>query len=138
MAAREARRQLDEHRRTTEQSQSPAHALSGCSQRQSDALQQDLEVERHANEAYEHYRAHGRDTQGRRPSVAPAKPFKPPEIPAGKINTTDLDSRNVKTPRQLVTQGYNAQAPLGERRADRARRRGDRRAPRTSVTCSRC
>jgi hypothetical protein len=73
---------------------------------------QDLAVEQTANEAYEHYRAHGRDTQGRRLG-RPPKPFKPPEIPAGKINTTDLDSRNVKTPRSY-TQGYNAQAVVNE------------------------
>ena len=75
-------------------------------------LQQDLEVERYANESYEHYRAHGRDTQGRRLG-RPPKPYEPPETPAGKINTTDLDSRNVKTPRSY-TQGYNAQAVVNE------------------------
>ena len=73
---------------------------------------QDLEVERAANEAYEHYRAHGRDTQGRRLSRPPT-PYEPPDIPAGKINTTDLDSRNVKTPRSY-TQGYNVQAVVTE------------------------
>jgi hypothetical protein len=40
-----------------------------------------LAVEREANEAYEHYRAHGRDTQGRRLS-RPPKPYEPPEIAA--------------------------------------------------------
>jgi hypothetical protein len=74
--------------------------------------QQNLAVEREANEAYEHYRAHGRDTQGRRLS-RPPKPYEPPEIPAGKINTTDLDSRNVKTPGSY-TQGYNTQAAVNE------------------------
>ena len=34
-------------------------------------------------------------------------------MPPGKINTTDLDSRNVKTPRSY-TQGYNAQAVVNE------------------------
>jgi hypothetical protein len=75
-------------------------------------LQENLRVEREANEAYEHYRAHGRDTQGRRLSCPP-KPYEPPETPAGKINTTDLDSRNVKTPRSY-TQGYNVQAAVNE------------------------
>ncbi len=37
----------------------------------------------------------------------------PPEMPAGKVNVTDPDSRNVKTPRGYV-QGYNAQAVVGE------------------------
>ena len=36
-------------------------------------------------------------------------PFQPPERPIGKINLSDLDSRNVKTSRGWV-QGYNAQA----------------------------
>jgi hypothetical protein len=40
---------------------------------------------------------------------SPPKPYQPPEAPEGKINLSDLDSRNVKTPRGWV-QGYNAQA----------------------------
>jgi zinc protease len=39
----------------------------------------------------------------------PPKPYRPPERPEGKINLSDLDSRNIKTPRGWV-QGYNAQA----------------------------
>jgi transposase len=107
---REARHQLDEHRRHEAKpiARSRAERLLEAERR----LQRDLEVERTANEAYEHYREHGRDTQGRRLG-APPKPFKPPETPAGKINTTDLDSRNVKTPRSY-TQGYNAQAVVNE------------------------
>jgi transposase len=107
---REARRQLDEHRRREAKpiARSRAERLLEAERR----LQQDLAVERHANEAYERYRAHGRDTQGRRLS-RPPRPYEPPEIPAGKINTTDLDSRNVKTPRSY-TQGYNAQAVVNE------------------------
>ncbi len=107
---REARRQLDEHRRQQAKPipRSRPERLLEAERR----LQQDLAVERHANEAYEHYRAHGRDTQGRRLS-RPPRPYEPPEIPAGKINTTDLDSRNVKTPRSY-TQGYNAQAVVNE------------------------
>jgi transposase len=110
---REARHQLDEHRRREAKPipRSRAERLLEAERR----LQQDLEVERTANEAYEHYRAHGRDTQGRRLGCSPKpyEPYEPPEIPAGKINTTDLDSRNVKTPRSY-TQGYNAQAVVNE------------------------
>jgi hypothetical protein len=36
-------------------------------------------------------------------------PYQPPDTPAGKMNLTDPDSRNVKTPRGYM-QGYNAQA----------------------------
>ena len=107
----EARRQLDQHRRREAMpiGRSRAERLLEAERR----LQQNLAVEREANEAYEHYRAHGRDTQGRRLS-RPPKPYQPPEVPAGKINTTDLDSRNVKTPRSY-TQGYNTQAAVNER-----------------------
>jgi transposase len=106
----EARRQLDEHRRREAMpiGRSRAGRLLEAERR----LQQNLAVEREANEAYEHYRAHGRDTQGRRLG-RPPKPYEPPETPAGKINTTDLDSRNVKTPRSY-TQGYNTQAAVNE------------------------
>jgi len=107
---REARHQLDEHRRREAKPipRSRAERLLEAERR----MAQDLEVERHANEAYERYRAHGRDTQGRRLSRPPS-PYEPPEIPTGKINTTDLDSRNVKTPRSY-TQGYNTQAVVNE------------------------
>jgi transposase len=107
---REARRQLDEQRRREAKpiARSRADRLLEAERR----MAQDLEVERTANEAYEHYRAHGRDTQGRRLSRPPS-PYEPPEIPAGKINTTDLDSRNVKTPRSY-TQGYNTQAVVND------------------------
>src|SRR3954466_12795506 len=43
----------------------------------------------------------------------PPNPYRPPATPAGKINVTDPDSRNVKTPRGWV-QGYNAQAVCTE------------------------
>ena len=39
----------------------------------------------------------------------PPKPYQPPATPAGKVNLTDPDSKNVKTPRGYM-QGYNAQA----------------------------
>jgi transposase len=109
-----ARHQLDEHRRREAKPipRSRAELLLEAERR----LQQDLEVERTANESYEHYRARGRDTQGRRLS-RPPKSYEPPEIPAGKINTTDLDSRNVKTPRSY-TQGCNAQAVVNEEQMD--------------------
>jgi hypothetical protein len=67
-------------------------------------------VECRANEAYGDYRRHGRMKNGRRLGAhSPPKPYQPPPAPEGKINLTDLDSRNVKTPRGWV-QRYNAQA----------------------------
>jgi hypothetical protein len=52
-------------------------------------------------------------TSDRRRFGARPNPYEPPDTPPGKINTTDLDSRNVKTPRSY-TQGYNAQAVVNE------------------------
>jgi hypothetical protein len=57
--------------------------------------------------AYEAYRARGVMKDGRR-FGRPPNAFQPPALPTGKINITDLDSRNVKTSRGWV-QGYNAQ-----------------------------
>jgi transposase len=71
-------------------------------------LEQELRSECAANAAYEAYRARGVMKDGRR-FGSPPKPYQPPEQPTGKINVTDPDSRNVKTPRGWV-QGYNAQA----------------------------
>jgi transposase len=78
-------------------------------------LEEELETECRANEAYEAYRRHGLMRNGRRLGAhSPPKPYTPPATPAGKINMTDPDSRNVKTPRGWV-QGYNAQAATNER-----------------------
>ena len=75
-------------------------------------LEEELWTESRANEAYEAYRARGRMKDGRR-FGRPADPYKPPETPAGKVNVTDPDSRNVKSPRGYV-QGYNAQTVADE------------------------
>jgi hypothetical protein len=75
-------------------------------------LDEELDVERLANAAYEAYRARGVMKDGRR-FGGPPKPYSPPATPAGKINVTDPDSRNVKTSRGWV-QGYNVQAAVTE------------------------
>jgi transposase len=75
-------------------------------------LHEELDVEHRANADYEAYRARGVMKDGRR-FGGPPKPYRPPERPSGKINLTDLDSRNVKTLRGWV-QGYNAQAVCTE------------------------
>jgi hypothetical protein len=75
-------------------------------------LEEELWTESRANEAYEAYRARGVMRDGRR-FGGPPKPYQPPETPAGKVNVTDPDSRNVKSPRGYV-QGYNAQAVADE------------------------
>jgi transposase len=76
-------------------------------------LEEDHRVEMQANADYEAYRARGVDKRGRKLG-RPPKPFVAPEVPQGTINTTDPDSRNVKTPRGWV-QGYNAQAATTDR-----------------------
>lgn len=76
-------------------------------------LEEDLATERRANTAYEAYRARGVMKDGRRFGGG-NKPYEPPEIPLGKVNVTDPDSRNVKTPRGYM-QGYNAQAAANEK-----------------------
>jgi hypothetical protein len=75
-------------------------------------LEEEHRVEVQANAEYEAYRARGVDKTGRR-FGRPPKPFTPPQTPQGRINATDPDSRNVKTPRGWV-RGYNAQAVATE------------------------
>jgi transposase len=77
-------------------------------------LQEELWAEMRANEEYLAYRARGVMSNGRRlgPSTVP-KPWATPDTPTGKINVTDPDSRNVKTPRGYL-QGHNAQAVCNE------------------------
>jgi hypothetical protein len=75
-------------------------------------LEADLEVERRASEAYEHYRATARDRLGRRPGGR-AQRYRPPQLPAGKVNVTDPDSRSIPVGFGFV-QGYNAQAAVSE------------------------
>jgi hypothetical protein len=77
-------------------------------------LQEELEAARSANEAYEGYRARGISRDGRRFGGAPPSPHQVPDTPAGKINTTDPDSRLLKAPGIGYVQGYNAQATVNE------------------------
>jgi transposase len=77
-------------------------------------LEEDLEVERRANAAYEAYRGRGIAADGsRRMAPGATKPYEPPEAPTGKVNLTDPDSRLVKAMRGWI-QGYNAQAAVSE------------------------
>jgi transposase len=109
----EAKRRLEQQR--AEEAR-PIPASRGKRLRESKRrLEEELESECRANEAYEAYRARGVMRNGRRlGSHSPPKPYTPPATPQGKINTTDPDSRNVKTPRGWV-QGYNAQAAANTR-----------------------
>jgi transposase len=108
----EAKRRL-EQRRAEEARPIPA-SRRGRLRESKRRLEEELETECRANAAYEAYRARGVMRNGRRmgPATIP-KPYTPPATPQGRINTTDPDSRNVKTPRGWV-QGYNAQAATTE------------------------
>jgi len=108
---REAKRRLDEQRAAEARPipRSRPDRLRESKRR----LEQEHAVECQANADYEAYRARGVMKDGRRFGKPPT-PFTPPPTPAGKVNVTDPDSRNVKTPRGWV-QGYNAQAVCNER-----------------------
>ena len=107
---REAKRRLDEKRADEARPipRSRPDRLKEAKRR----LEEEHEVECRANADYEAYRARGRMKDGRR-FGRPPNPYEPPATPAGKINVTDPDSRNVKTSRGWV-QGYNAQAVCTE------------------------
>jgi transposase len=107
---REGKRQLEQHRWDN-----PDPIPRSRQQRlllAAERLESDLDVERRSNEAYEAYRARGRMRDGRR-FGRPANPYQPPDVPAGKVNVTDPDSRPIPIGFGFV-QGYNAQAAVNE------------------------
>jgi transposase len=107
---REAKRRLDEKR--AEEARPIPRDRPDRLREAKRRLEEEHRTECHANAAYEAYRARGRMKDGRR-FGRPPDPFEPPPVPTGKINLSDLDSRNVKTSRGWV-QGYNAQAVATE------------------------
>jgi transposase len=109
---REAKQRLDAKRAAEQQSvpRSRPERLREAKKR----LEQELELERRVRADYLAWRARGISADGRRFGGREPKLEPLPEQPRGKINTTDPDSRNVKTPRSY-TQGYNAQAVVNER-----------------------
>jgi transposase len=79
-------------------------------------LEQELDADRAANAAYEHWRTHGVAADGsRRMAPGMVKPFELPELPPGLMNVTDPDSRVVRTQGQPGMQGYNAQLAVNDR-----------------------
>jgi Transposase DDE domain len=79
-------------------------------------LEQELDADRAANAADEHWRAHGVAADGsRRMAPGMVKPFELPELPTGLMNVTDPDSRVVRTQGQPGMQGYNAQVAVNDR-----------------------
>ena len=102
---REAKERLESERAAKEEPvpRDRAQRLELCH----DRLVEDWRSERRANRDYEAYRARGVMRDGRRFGRRP-NPHTPPAQPAGKINLTDPDSKNMKAFRGYV-QGYNAQ-----------------------------
>ena len=92
---------------------SPTSGPTGCSRPR--RLEEELDVEQASNAAYEAWRARGVAADGsRRMAPGMLKPYQPPVAPTGLMNTTDLDSRVVRTHGQPPLQGYNAQAAVNE------------------------
>src|SRR5215213_7386141 len=107
---REGKRRLEQHRWENPDSiprGRPARLLLAA-----ERLESDRDVECRSNAAYEHYRATARDRLGRRLS-RPPNPYEPRDLPAGKVNVTDPDSRPIPIGFGFV-QGYNAQAAVNE------------------------
>jgi transposase len=107
---REARRQLEHHRwrKPDPISRARRERLLLAAER----LEADRDAEQRGNEAYERFRVSARDRLGRRPGGRP-NPYVPPELPAGKVNVTDPDSKPIPVGFGYV-QGYNAQAAVNE------------------------
>jgi transposase len=103
---REARRQLEQHRWADPDPvpRSRLERLLIAAER----LEQELETDLCANREYELARERRRKIGGHRVG-GPPKPFVAPEVPDGKVNVTDPDSRRLKA-REGYIQGFNAQA----------------------------
>ncbi len=81
-------------------------------------LEQELDADRAANAAYEHWRAHGVAADGsRRMAPGMVKPFELPEVPTGLMNVTDRDSRVMRTQGQP---GRRATTPNSRSTTDRS------------------
>jgi Transposase DDE domain/Transposase domain (DUF772) len=110
---REGRRALDERR--ADEARPVPRSRTERLEESARRLEEELVVERQSNAAYEAWRRRGVAADGtRRMAPGTTKPYRPPRLPAGEINTTDPDSRLVKTVGQRAIQGYNAQAAVNE------------------------
>jgi Transposase DDE domain len=108
---RDARQRLDE-RRAREARPIPRSRQERLAESKR-RLEEELEAEREANEAYEAYRARGISRDGRRFGGGPPSAHQLPATPTGKLNTPDPDSRLMKVTGGYV-QGCNAQAAVSE------------------------
>jgi transposase len=78
-------------------------------------LEDELDVEQASHAAYDAWRARGIAADGsRRMAPGMVKPHEPVLVPTGLINTTDHDSRPMRTHGYAPLQGYNAQLAVNE------------------------
>ena len=97
---RESRRQLEQHRW-----EKPDPIPRQRAERlllAADRLEEDLAAECRGNEAYEQFKARRRAAGGIRVG-GPPKPYQPPQVPDGKVNLTDPDSKRLN-----AREGYRA------------------------------
>jgi transposase len=107
---REARRQLERHRwRDPDPIRRARIARLLLA---AERLEDELDAECRGNEAYEEFKARRREIGGKRVG-GPPKPYTPPEVPDGKVNISDPDSKRLKA-REGYVQGYNAQAVVDQ------------------------
>jgi transposase len=109
---REAKQALDAERAANAKPvpRSRGERLAECKRR----LEEDWQLERRVVEEHAAWHARGIASDGSRRMAgarANIKPYPLPAQPAGKLNVTDPDSRNLKTTRGWL-QGYNAQAAV--------------------------
>ena len=109
---RVARRELEAHR--TRQGAPVPRDRDDRMIRALDRLEENHRVDLAAVETYERWRATARDTKGR-VLKGNSKPFIAPELPEGKINLSDPDSRVMRTQGTPPRQAYNAQAVVNDR-----------------------
>jgi hypothetical protein len=78
-------------------------------------LEEELDVEHASHVAYDAWRARGVAADGsRRMAPGMVKPHEAVLVPSGLMNTTDLDSRPMRTHGYKPLQGYNAQLAVNE------------------------
>jgi transposase len=78
-------------------------------------LEEELDYEHASHRAYEAWRARGIAADGTsRMARGSVKPHEPALAPSGLVNTTDHDSRVVRTHGQAPLQGYNAQLVVND------------------------
>ncbi len=108
---RVARRELEAHR--TRQAAPVARDRDDRMIEALERFEENHRVDLAAVETYQRWRRTARDTKGR-VLKGNSKPFVAPELPEGKINLSDPDSRVMRTQGTPPRQAYNAQATVND------------------------